>query len=146
MQSLVAQAVQVKIAIVQEDPFETGRGEVLKLGHTFAHAFEHVDADNLIHGEAVAVGIIAAMRLSVAVGGFPAESATRIERLVERLGLPTALPRRQDLDAVVEAMDRAKERRHGRQRLVLLHDIGDPFVSDDVSEFAVRQVLESVQP
>ena len=146
MQSLVARAVQVKIAIVQEDPFEAGRREVLNLGHTFAHAFEQVDADNLIHGEAVAVGIIAATRLSAAVGSFPAETATRIERLVERLGLPTALPRHQDLDAVVEAMTRDKKRRHGRQRFVLLHDIGDPFVADDVPECTVREVLESIQP
>jgi len=146
MQSLVAQAVQVKIAIVQEDPFESGRREVLNLGHTFAHAFEQVDADGLIHGEAVAIGIVAAARLSAAVGNFPAEDVTRIEGLVERLGLSIALPHRQRVEAIIEAMTRDKKRRRGRQRFVLLHGIGDPFVTDDVDECIVREVLESVQP
>ena len=146
MQSLVAQAVQVKIAIVQADPFESGQREFLNLGHTFAHAFEQVDTDGLIHGEAVAIGIIAAARLSAAVDSLSAENVTRIERLIDRLGLPSVLPRRLDLHAVIEAMTRDKKRRHGRQRFVLLRDIGDPFVTDDVPECTVREILESIQP
>ena len=69
LQSLVALAIQVKIAIVQDDPFEEARRAILNLGHTFAYAFEHVGGDVLTHGEAVGLGLVAAARLSE-LGGF----------------------------------------------------------------------------
>ncbi len=146
LQSLVAQAVQVKIAIVQEDPFETDRRQVLNLGHTFAHALEQIETEQLIHGEAVGIGLIAAARLSEMIGVCDIGLGARIEGLVAHLGLPTRLPRPLDMAAVVEAMKRDKKRRHGRQRFVLLRGVGDPVVTDQVSESALAQVLNALQP
>ena len=98
LQTLVAQAIQVKIAIVQDDPFEEARRAILNLGHTFAYAFEQVGGDALTHGEAVGLGLVAAARLSEQ-GGFAVPGlADRVESLVARVGLatvlPTAMPRR----------------------------------------------------
>ena len=65
---LVASAVRVKISVVEEDPFETGRRAVLNLGHTFGHAIELVSDYSVRHGEGVALGLIAAAELSHATG------------------------------------------------------------------------------
>ena len=146
LQSLVALAIQVKIAIVQDDPFEEARRAILNLGHTFAYAFEQVGGDVLTHGEAVGLGLVAAARLSELEASATPGLADRVESLVSRVGLATTLPTVMPVDALVEAMHRDKKRQRGKLRFVLLHDIGDPFVAGDVSPSAVDKVLASLQP
>ena len=146
LQSLVALAIQVKIAIVQDDPFEEARRAILNLGHTFAYAFEQVGGDLLTHGEAVGLGLVAAARLSELEASATPGLAERVESLVARVGLATTLPTVMPVDALVEAMHRDKKRQRGKLRFVLLHAIGDPFVAGDVSPSAVDKVLASLQP
>ena len=146
LQTLVAQAIQVKIAIVQDDPFEESRRAVLNLGHTFAYGFEHVGSGALNHGEAVGVGLVAAARLSEAIGLGVSGLGDRVERLVAGVGLQTSLPVAMPVDALVEAMHRDKKRKGGKLRFVVLRDIGDPLVTEDVSPGALRDVLAGVQP
>ena len=86
LQALVAQAIQVKIAIVQEDPFEDGRRAVLNLGHTFAYAIEHVTDGRVNHGEAVGIGLVAAARLSERAGVAKPGLAADVESLLAHVG------------------------------------------------------------
>jgi 3-dehydroquinate synthase len=146
LQKLVAQAIQVKIAIVQEDPFEESRRAVLNLGHTFAYGFEHVGGEALTHGEAVGVGLVAAARLSEQIGMAKAGLADRVESLVRGVGLETSLPSVMPVDAIVEAMHRDKKRKDGKLRFIVLRDIGDPAVAEDVPASTLDEVLASVQP
>ena len=146
LQTLVAQAIQVKIAIVQDDPFEEARRAILNLGHTFAYAFEQVGGQTLTHGEAVGLGLVAAARLSEQ-GGFATPGlADRVESLVARVGLATTLPTAMHVDALIEAMHRDKKRQGGKLRFVLMRDIGEPFVADDVPSATVEKVLAGLQP
>ena len=146
LQSLVALAIQVKIAIVQDDPFEASRRAILNLGHTFAYAFEQVGGSALTHGEAVGLGLVAAARLSE-LGGFALPGlADRVESLVSRVGLATTLPLFMSADALIAAMHRDKKRQAGKVRFVLMREVGDPFVADDVSPAALDKVLASLQP
>jgi shikimate kinase / 3-dehydroquinate synthase len=146
LQLLVAQAIQVKIAIVQDDPFEEARRAILNLGHTFAYAFEQVGGDAFTHGEAVGMGLIAAARLSEQVGLATPGLAGRVESLITRVGLATSLPHAMPVDALIEAMHRDKKRQAGKLRFVLLRDVGDPVVSADVSTTQLVDVLDSLQP
>ncbi len=146
LQVLVAQAIQVKIAIVQDDPFEESRRAVLNLGHTFAYAFEQVGGGALTHGEAVGVGLIAAARLSEKLGLAASGLADRVEALIGGVGLATTLPTAMPVDALVEAMHRDKKRKAGKLRFVVLRDIGDPSVTDDVPASTLADVLVSLQP
>ena len=84
LQDIVAQAIRVKISIVQEDPFDRDRRAILNLGHTFAHAIETVTGHSLRHGEAVAMGLVAAINLSVRLGHCPADLQHRIEAILDR--------------------------------------------------------------
>ncbi len=146
LQALVARAVQIKIAVVQEDPFDEDRRQILNLGHTFAHAFELVDDGDLMHGEAVGVGLVAAARLSARLGYCEPGLPERVEELVRHIGLRTSLPRPFDPGAVMTAMAHDKKRRSSRLRFVLLREIGDPFVAavDDLE--VIDDILRSVQP
>jgi shikimate kinase/3-dehydroquinate synthase len=146
LQALVAQAIQVKIAIVQEDPFEDGRRAVLNLGHTFAYAIEHVTGGEVNHGEAVGIGLVAAARLSERSGFAKPDLglADYVASLVAHVGLSPRLPRHVAPGVMVEAMRRDKKRRGGRLRFVLLRDVGDAIVTDDVSGDDLLAVLDSL--
>jgi shikimate kinase / 3-dehydroquinate synthase len=146
LQSLVAQAIQVKIAIVQEDPFEDGRRAILHLGHTFAYAIEHVTDGRVNHGEAVGIGLVAAARLSERAGVAKPGLADQVESLLAHVGLAGHLPEPLPPAALLGAMRRDKKRRGGRLHFVLLREIGDAVVTDDVAPEDLVAVLDSLNP
>lgn len=109
---LVARAVRVKADVVAEDETESGRRAILNFGHTVGHALEAASGYDLLHGEAVGLGMIAALSLGEARGlGTPALSA-RAKALLVRLGLPVDLQRR--LSAEVLARVTVDKKRSGR--------------------------------
>src|SRR6266478_5742952 len=93
LEQVVARSLMHKAAVVGADERESGLRKTLNFGHTIGHAIEaSAGYGNYFHGEAVAIGIVAASRLSSAYAGFSADDASRILRLLERAGLPTAMP------------------------------------------------------
>lgn len=140
LESLLARALRVKIAIVQRDPYEKGERAYLNLGHTFAHAFEQVSGYSIPHGQAVAAGLAASAALAAARGDCAPDLPARIVAVLERLGLPS---RFLDLDpaAVLAAMSTDKKRQEGRLRFVLPHAIGQVALHDDVTAEQVLAVL-----
>ncbi|RKX73953.1 MAG: 3-dehydroquinate synthase [Spirochaetes bacterium] len=144
LQALVAQAIQVKINIIQEDPYEKGHRTVLNLGHTFAYAIEHASKHAVTHGEAVAIGIVAATRLSKRLGYCPAMVLERVESLLRYNGLPTRVPGGVTSQQLRNALNKDKKRRKGQLHFVLMRDIGDVFVTNDVSEEALQATLEEI--
>ncbi len=144
LQSLVARAIEVKRRIVEEDPFEKGRRATLNLGHTFGHAIEQVSGYAIRHGEAVAMGIVAATHLSAALGECSPGLPRLVEMVLARLGLPIHIPPSLDPAALFAAMGSDKKRKDGRLRFVLIHDIGDVFIRGDVPAGMVMAALESV--
>lgn len=141
LQTLVTQAIRVKRDIVEEDPFERGRRAVLNLGHTFAHAVEQVSAYTVRHGDAVAMGLVAAARLSARLEECSPSLPDRITAVLDSLRLPTTIPDTLEPAALLAAMSSDKKRADGRLRFVLIHDIGDVFVRGDVPEALVLETL-----
>ena len=144
VEAIIRRAIAVKIEVVQEDRLEKGRRAVLNLGHTFAHAIEHASGYSLRHGEAVAVGLAAAVRLSVRLGLAEAELVEEIERVVTGLGLPV---RYADYDPsdLYEAMRHDKKWQDGRSRFVVIRALGAVEVIEDVAREDVIAVLEEVR-
>lgn len=140
---LVRRAVQVKVDVVQRDPYEKGERAHLNLGHTFGHAIEHVSGYAYAHGEAVAVGLIAAVRLSHALGYCDVSLVERMERIIAQVGLPTCAPGL-DPEAAYAVMGTDKKRQSGKLRFVLLRGVGQPFVADDVPKAEAMRILKSV--
>jgi 3-dehydroquinate synthase len=144
LQSLVAQAIQVKIAIVQEDPFERGRRSTLNLGHTFAHAIEQVSGYKVRHGEAVAMGLVAAANLSARLGYCSFALQERITLALSKVGLPTRIPKSLAPESLLKAMGSDKKRVAGQLRFVLLREVGQAFVTDAVPEAALLATLREI--
>ncbi len=140
---MIADAVRVKVEVVIEDPFERGRRATLNLGHTFGHAIEQVSGYRLRHGEAVAVGTIAAARMAVALERCDQPTADRIENCLERLGLPTSAGGL-DLDEVYAMMFQDKKRQGKMLRFIIPQAIGDVVIIDDPGAEFVRAALASV--
>ena len=143
----IARSCEHKARIVERDPLEKGERALLNLGHTFGHAIETAQgygapgSDNLNHGEAVAVGMVLAARLSAQHGMAPAEDTDTLRGLMQDFGLPTAIPAGLEPDALLAHMRLDKKNIAGRLRLVLWRGIGRAEVVSDVDEAAVLAVL-----
>ncbi len=140
MTHMVADAVRVKVRVVEEDPFEQGRRAHLNLGHTFGHALEQVSHYAIRHGEAVAIGMVAAAQLSAALELSTPDLLPRIERLLDRLGLPTRAPG-YAVDDVLAAMGHDKKRAGKTLRFVLPRGVGDVCVVDSPGDDLVRAAV-----
>jgi len=143
-------AVQGKARIVARDETETGDRMLLNLGHTFGHALEAWAgfSDRLLHGEAIAIGICLAFRLSEELGHVGNNSVSRVEAHFAALGLPTRIadiPGGQAPDAatLVKIMGQDKKVREGKLTLILTRGIGEAFITRDVSAPTVRDFLSS---
>lgn len=136
-------SVRIKAAIVAADERESGQRMLLNLGHTVGHAIEAVTGYRaLLHGEAIAWGMVAALRLSVGRGALPAEDAQRVEELLFRLG---PFPRfRASVSALVERTATDKKHLEGARRFVLPVRIGKAVVVEDVSEKELRAATDSM--
>ncbi|MBL8160715.1 MAG: 3-dehydroquinate synthase [Anaerolineae bacterium] len=141
---LVQRAVQVKVNIVQQDPYEKDIRAHLNLGHTFAHAIEQVSGYTWPHGEAVAVGLVAATRLSARLSLCDEELAKSVEQLLARVGLPTRIGAL-DPDALYAAMSTDKKWQSGQSRFILLHSIGQPVIVTGVEKSVVIDVMRGLQ-
>ncbi|MCX6028756.1 MAG: 3-dehydroquinate synthase [Chloroflexi bacterium] len=142
MVGVVADAVRVKARIVERDPFEMGDRAWLNLGHTFGHALELLSGYTLRHGEAVALGTIAAAEMSASLGYCAADLPPRIRAAVERLGLPTS--HAFDPSAALAAMGADKKRRGRSLRFVLPRRIGQVEVVEGAPEATVLTALERI--
>lgn len=125
---LVRRAMAVKIRIIQEDPYEQGRRAALNLGHTLGHAVEQASQFRLKHGEAVAIGMVHAARLSEQRGLAQAGLADSIARVLHGLGLPTEVPADLDPAAIEAAMLLDKKKSAGKLRWVLPVRVGEVVV------------------
>ena len=144
MAELVERCALAKIEVVTADEREQGGRISLNLGHSLAHAIETVAGfRGILHGEAVAYGLRAALRIGVSVGATPPERAARVEALLDRLDLGRA-PLSHDLGAILDAIATDKKHRGGRLRWVLATAGGWTVradVPDDVVADAARSVL-----
>ena len=138
----IARSCAHKAAIVARDPFEHGERALLNLGHTFGHAIETEQGyDGLNHGEAVAVGMVLAAQLSEVLGLAPAADTARLRALLQRLGLPVALPSGLDPDRLLAHMRLDKKAQANGLRFIVWDGIGRARVLAGVPEAAVLDVL-----
>ena len=137
---MVERALQVKIDVVEEDPYERGRRAVLNLGHTFAHAFEVLADYRLHHGLAVSIGMAAAAHLAEIRGRCSAETRERIVATLAAHDLPVTYDDAPPA-AVYAAMSTDKKRRGSHLRFVLPAEIGQVTV-EEAPEDEVLAALE----
>ena len=144
----VARSCEAKAAVVARDEREDGDRALLNLGHTFAHALERAvgyDAERLVHGEAVAIGLALAFRFSEKLRLCSRQDSRRVEDHLAEVGLPRRL---QDVpggcgsvDWLLDAMAQDKKVKDGALTFILARGIGQSFVARNVPVDAVRSFL-----
>ena len=143
-EKIVFESAKIKARIVSKDEREAAYRMVLNLGHTFAHAIEavtHYVTYN--HGEAVAIGLVAASKMSQLLGLMDAAEVNRVSKLLTSLGLPT-LVRGLSLAQVAKALQLDKKVRDQRLNFVLPQGLGRVIVRDDVPTEIVQQTLKEI--
>jgi shikimate kinase/3-dehydroquinate synthase len=137
---LVQRCAGFKAVVVSQDPRESGLRAILNLGHTIGHGVETAADGALRHGEAVSIGLVAALRLSVDGAGLDPAVADEVEQLLAANGLPV---RAAGVAAatVLDAMRHDKKRADGEHRFVLLEKVGVPRRGVAVAERDVEQAV-----
>jgi 3-dehydroquinate synthase len=123
--TLVIGSVRIKAEVVAEDTREGGLRQILNFGHTIAHAVERVLSFTLLHGDAVAIGMVAEARIAESIGLAGEGLSLAIADAVERAGLPSRLPATVPLDDIIAATHGDKKAREGSARYALPRSIGE---------------------
>jgi 3-dehydroquinate synthase len=137
---IVLRSAEIKAKVVATDEKDTGLRAILNYGHTVGHAIEAVTDFKIAHGEAVALGMIAAARISNRMDMLKTEELIRLQNLIGQAGLPTSLPDYR-LPDLVQAMKHDKKVAAGKIRFILAKSLGKVLLTDSVSLSLVEQVL-----
>ena len=144
---LMARNIAIKAKVVVEDEHETtGTRALLNFGHTIGHGIEAAAGyGQLLHGEAISLGLIAAASLSSQYSGLDDASRAQIVSLIEQFHLPTAIPESISTDAILNYLSRDKKFEEGKIRFVLLRALGDAFVSNEISIPAIECAIAALR-
>jgi 3-dehydroquinate synthase len=144
---LVARNIAIKARIVEADEHETlGIRALLNFGHTIGHGIEAaVPYGEMLHGEAISLGLRAALFISERVAGLAAADSERILGLLQRFNLPLVLSEAISTDMVMEKLARDKKFAAGQIRFVVLDRPGNAFVTDQVRAEDLREAIEHLR-
>jgi shikimate kinase / 3-dehydroquinate synthase len=147
----IARSAAIKAQVVSQDEKEReGKRTILNYGHTIAHGLEAATQyKRFLHGEAVAIGMVGAAKLSQRLGLLPSAAVERQQALLQKFGLPTSLRAKRSnlklsLAGVTRAMELDKKVRGKAIRWVLLQDIGKAVIRSDVPQKEVAAVLREL--
>ena len=147
LERVVRRSVEIKAAVVAQDEREKGKRAILNFGHTIGHAIEATSQYEVLHGEAVAIGMVYEGRLAETLGIAATGTAQRIRSVLERLHLPVERPDGSQVEDLIAAMRTDKKVRAGEIRIALPSAIGLAYGDDKkgwtvaVDEATIRQVL-----
>lgn len=145
LEALVHAAGAIKAELIERDPYERDSRRTLGFGHALAHPLETVTSYTaLLHGEAVAFGMVVEAQIAAARGLLAPELLERMLALLRRVGLPTSareLPTEVDAERLLAATERIRLIRGGGYRFVLPIDLGETLIADDVTPAELRAAL-----
>lgn len=142
IQEMIYTCCRIKADVVAEDERESNIRRILNYGHTIGHGIEAASDYSIIHGEAVAMGMVAALRLAVGSGLCERQEAGRVATLIHNYGLPTEIPYDLDRDRIKGYLLSDKKTIGKRVFYVLPTKIGDVVITDDVSDGLVDEALK----
>ncbi|PSO53633.1 MAG: 3-dehydroquinate synthase [Cyanobacteria bacterium QH_8_48_120] len=143
LQTILTHSCQAKADIVSKDEKEAGLRAILNHGHTIGHAIESLTGYSLVnHGEAVAIGMVAAGEIAAEMQMWDAADAQRQNSLLEKAGLPTQVPSMLEIEAILDALKSDKKVKAGKVRFVLPTRVGAATVTDQVTPELIQQVLQ----
>lgn len=142
---LVEACCRIKKSIVEIDEKEQGLRRILNYGHTLGHALEAQSGFTISHGEGVALGMIAAARISENSGYLESGSRERIENLIKNSGLPCRIPESLSTEGIISRLKMDKKKEGDVIHFVLLKKIGMPFVNGGIDDKVIIPVIEGLK-
>jgi 3-dehydroquinate synthase len=140
---LIETSSRIKAGIVSRDERDTKDARIiLNFGHTFGHAVEAASRFKITHGEAVAIGMVLACRLSEKLGLLDAASARRVSRLIQKAGLPATIPSFVKTASILKALAHDKKFSRGKTRFVCLTRIGQTRIKENVSPALIQNLIK----
>ncbi len=143
LHQILSRSVQAKADVVSQDEKEAGLRAILNYGHTIGHAVEslmHYKGVN--HGEAVAIGMVAAGKIATARGYWTQADERRQRSLIEKTGLPTDIPSQLASEAMLTLLQGDKKVEDGQVRFVMPQGLGSAFVTSDITRQDILAALE----
>ncbi len=144
LETIVFRSAKIKAEVVEKDERDFGLRNILNYGHTIGHAIESVSDFQVQHGEAVAIGMLAAARISNKLGILDKNEVTRLKGVIASAGLPTELPS-PEVERLIQAIKHDKKILQGKLRFVLPKSIGNVFITDEVNPSLIEEVLVEVE-
>lgn len=140
LEEIVSRSSEIKAEVVEKDEKDLGLRAILNYGHTVGHAIESASDFKVEHGVAVAMGMLAAAKISSKMGILDNEELLRLKNLIQRVGLPTTMPRLAIGD-IIQAITHDKKVLRGKVRFILPQSLGKVFITDEVSLSLVEKIL-----
>jgi len=143
---LIKESVLIKTKVVTEDPFEKGLRKTLNYGHTLGHAIESYfltqdDKDTLLHGEAIAIGMIMSTYISSNITGFPKDKLLAITQKLNEF-YPKVEFHQEDIQQIIDLLKFDKKNEYGKINFVLLKNIADPVIDQEVNNDLIISAFE----
>lgn len=145
LREMIFRSCQIKADVVEQDPMEKGPRALLNLGHTIGHAIEKKLNFQMLHGQCVALGCVAAAFLSLRRGFIGEADLTKIRDMNRLFGLPTQLDDGLSTQELLEATKKDKKMSQGHIRFILLRQIGEAFADSSVTEEEICAAIDSLK-
>ncbi|MDJ0732148.1 MAG: 3-dehydroquinate synthase [Crocosphaera sp.] len=146
IQEIITKSCQAKVDVVSQDEKEAGLRAILNYGHTIGHAIESLTGYSQInHGEAVAIGMVAAGKIAVKLGMWSEEKTQRQEKLIKKASLPVTVDNNLKSQEIVESLQLDKKVKAGKVRFILPTDIGQVDIRESIAPEVITTVLEEIK-
>ena len=145
MQLILTRSCQAKADVVSQDEKEAGIRAILNYGHTIGHAIESLTGYTAVnHGEAVAIGMVAAGKMAAQMGMWDGGNGDRQDALLKKIALPTRAPSGLDPHAILDTLQTDKKVKAGKVRFILPTQIGEVIITDQVSSEDILTALAEI--
>jgi 3-dehydroquinate synthase len=145
LSSIIGKSCRIKKRIIEIDEKEHGIRRILNFGHTIGHAIEAESNYSICHGDGVAIGMVAAARISEKLKHLSGQEREKIEKLIAAFGLPCRIPGSIEIGKVLSRLRVDKKKEGDTIKFVMLKKLGMPFVNGGVSETVIEETIRELK-
>lgn len=143
---ILQRSCQAKVDVVTQDEKESGLREILNYGHTIGHAIESLTHYRVFnHGEGVGLGMVAIGHIALDLGIWNKDCVERQYQLIQKVGLPTQLPKDFPIESVLDLLLSDKKVKSGKVRFIVPHTIGKVDITDQIPSNSILKALQRMQ-
>lgn len=141
LEAIIQKSAQVKVDVVEKDLMESGLRKILNFGHTFGHAIESMSNYDLLHGEAIAIGMMLSNKVAQKLGKQTKETGKKIEELLKKWKLPCEIPNGIKVDELIDLIKKDKKKTGDKISFIIVPEMGE----NEIVELSAEELVELVK-